>query len=301
MIQNNSLRTEWLLAFITAILLAPFLSKAFHIDDPLFIWTAKQIIHYPLDFFGFEKNWYGHVQPMHVINQNPPLVSYFQALIGLFFGWNEIIMHTAFLIPAIAVTIGVYRLTKEFCQKAVFPSLFFILMPGFLVSATNIMSDVPMLAFYVWSILYWKKGLRENTWKFSAFGALLASVAALTKYFAITLVPLLFIYSCLEIKRPRLLFLWLFLPIGILTLYQINTQRLYGHGLFGDAAAYALNFAPSMGEGESLKQIFSSLISGLCFLGGSMLPVSFLFPFLYPSNTRLFLGGAAPLICCFIW
>ena len=301
MIRNNILRPEWLLAFITILFLAPFLSKAFHIDDPLFIWTAKQITQYPLDFFGFEKNWYGFVQPMHEINQNPPLVSYFQALIGFFFGWSEIAMHTAFLVPAIAVTIGVYRLGKEFCQKAVFASLFFILMPGFLVSATNIMSDIPMLACYVWSIVYWKKGLKENTWKFFALGAFLASVAALTKYFAITLVPLLFIYSCLEKKRLSLPLLWLLLPVLILILYQINSKMLYGHGLFGDAAAYALNFAPSMGAGKSFKQIFSSLINGLSFLGGSMLSVIFLFPFLYSSKARLFLGGVFPLIGCFLW
>ena len=39
--------------------LVPFLGKAFHVDDPLFLWTARQIIEKPGDFFGTTVNWLG--------------------------------------------------------------------------------------------------------------------------------------------------------------------------------------------------------------------------------------------------
>ena len=39
--------------------LAPFARKAFNVDDPLFLWTARQIARDPADFFGFNVNWYG--------------------------------------------------------------------------------------------------------------------------------------------------------------------------------------------------------------------------------------------------
>jgi len=42
---------------ITAAALAPFLNKAFHIDDPLFIWMAQQIAKHPFDHYGFYVNW----------------------------------------------------------------------------------------------------------------------------------------------------------------------------------------------------------------------------------------------------
>jgi hypothetical protein len=38
-----------LLAVVTAAALAPFLHKAFYVDDPLFIWMAQQIVRHPLD------------------------------------------------------------------------------------------------------------------------------------------------------------------------------------------------------------------------------------------------------------
>ena len=66
----------------TVALLAPFVGKAFHIDDPIFLWTAEQIVQAPADFFGFAVNWYGVSEPMHMINKNPPLVSYYLALVG---------------------------------------------------------------------------------------------------------------------------------------------------------------------------------------------------------------------------
>src|SRR5438270_5558613 len=46
-----------LLVVVTTAALAPFLNKAFHIDDPLFLWMAQQIAKHPLDPYGFEVNW----------------------------------------------------------------------------------------------------------------------------------------------------------------------------------------------------------------------------------------------------
>jgi len=37
-------KTRLLLIAITIAALAPFLNKAFHVDDPLFLWIAQQIV-----------------------------------------------------------------------------------------------------------------------------------------------------------------------------------------------------------------------------------------------------------------
>jgi len=81
------------LALATAAALAPFLNKAFHIDDPLFLWMAEQITRHPLDPYGFTVNWAGPPQPMWVAMQNPPLCSYFIAAVSALFGSNEIALH----------------------------------------------------------------------------------------------------------------------------------------------------------------------------------------------------------------
>ena len=68
-------RARWLLAACTLAALLPFLGKAFHMDDPLFIWTAKHIQSHPLDFYGFKVNWGYAEMPMTIdIAKSPALL-----------------------------------------------------------------------------------------------------------------------------------------------------------------------------------------------------------------------------------
>ena len=57
--------------FITSFLLwpclrrlLPFSGKAFNVDDPLFVYVARQITHHPLDPYGFKVNWFLDAVPM---------------------------------------------------------------------------------------------------------------------------------------------------------------------------------------------------------------------------------------------
>src|SRR5438477_9056108 len=111
----SSYKSQALLAVITAAALAPFLDKAFYVDDPLFIWMAQQIAQHPLDPYGFDLNWSSFTQPMSLVMQNPPLCSYYIAAIGSIFGWSEISLHTAFLFWAIMSILGTFALAQRFC------------------------------------------------------------------------------------------------------------------------------------------------------------------------------------------
>ena len=59
-------------AFIAAILI-PFSDKAFHMDDPMYIWAAKHIVSDPVNFYGFNVNWFGIETPMPYAMKNRPL------------------------------------------------------------------------------------------------------------------------------------------------------------------------------------------------------------------------------------
>ena len=52
--------------------LLPFATRAYHIDDTLFVWAAQHIAAHPLDFFGFPVHWYDTWMPMAEVTQNPP-------------------------------------------------------------------------------------------------------------------------------------------------------------------------------------------------------------------------------------
>jgi 4-amino-4-deoxy-L-arabinose transferase-like glycosyltransferase len=259
-----------LLLLITVAALAPFLGKAFHIDDPLFIWMAQQIAKHPLDPYGFEVNWASFPEPMWQQMQNPPLCSYYIALVGSVFGWSEIALHVAFLFWATMSILGTFALARRFCPQPFLAALLTLFTPVFLVSATNVMCDVMLLALWVWSIELWLRGLDSGKWTMSILSALLAAAAVLTKYFGIALVPLLGVYTILREPKKWTRLLFLMIPIAAAAAFEFWTKSQYGRGLFTAAMFFARGASKTFGQAMPAQ-----LLIGLAFLGGSLVAPAF--------------------------
>ena len=237
LVKESSTFQVLVVVVVPLLCLVPFVTKAFHIDDTLFLWAARHIMAHPFDFYGFSANWYGQEMPMFEITMNPPLVSYYIAAATSLLGWSELALHAAFLVPAVAASLGTYYLARPLCPGPHLAALIAVLSPAFLVSSTNVMADTMMLAFYVWAAGLWLHGLRDRSlWRLLASAALIV-LASLTKYFGISLVPLLFLYSILA---RRTLGGWVFvlaIPVVALLGYQGLTYSLYGRGLLWNSAS----------------------------------------------------------------
>ena len=160
------------LALAVFLALGPFLAKPFNMDDPLFIWTARQIHAHPFNPYGFDVNWYGTSAPMWSVTENPPLAGYYMALAAGILGWSETALHLAFLLPALAVVLGTHRLARRFCDRPMLAALAVLCAPVFLVSSATVMCDVLMLAFWIWAVVFWVEGLEGNDfWRLSAAGS----------------------------------------------------------------------------------------------------------------------------------
>ena len=277
-------RAPIIVAVITILCLALFLNKAFHIDDPLFLWSAKQIQTNPIDFYGFSINWYGWDMPMSEVTKNPPITCYYIALAASLFGWSEVAMHLVFLIPAAAAALGTYYLAQRFCSRPALAALAAVLTPGFLVSSTNIMCDTMMLAFWVWAVFLWMRGIEKNSFSNLFFAAMLIAICALTKYFGMALLPLLFVYSLVKKRSLGVWALFLLVPVLIWAGYQWMTYSLYGRGLLSDAAGYATGYNPRQG----LKWLYRGL-TGLFFTGGCIATAMFYIPVLW--SRRVLING----------
>jgi tetratricopeptide (TPR) repeat protein len=286
---HPSARFQSLLVVLVPLLcLVPFVTKAFHTDDTLFLWAAKNIQNHPGDFYGFTANWYGQVRPMFDINMNPPLVSYYIAAVASLTGWSELTLHLAFLIPALAASLGAYYLARLLCPRPHLAALVAVLTPAFLVSSNNIMSDIAMLAFYTWAAALWLHGFRVHSpWRLLA-SAILITLCCLTKYFGLTLVPLLFVYSLVANKRAGRWLFFLLIPVAILAGYQWLTYTLYGRGILWGAASYAITVGHRHGS-----QWLTKALTGLAFTGGSLAAVAFWAPFLW--TRRVWAGGGTLL------
>ena len=266
----SRLREALIVCALTLFCLVPFLTKAFNIDDPLFIWCAKHIVGHPLDPYGFSVNWYGTEMQMSAVTKNPPLACYYLAIVGTLFGWQEFALHAAMLIPAIAAMLGTYLLAARLCGRPLEAALAALFTPVFLLSSTTVMCDTMFLAFFVWAVLIWIIGLDKNQHSYFALSAFMIGICALTKYYGIVLIALLPIYA---LMKKRALGWWapcLLITVVMLIAYQLITQNLYGRGLLLDAASYANVFRQHHGHGYLPKMLI-----GLSFTGGCVASVLF--------------------------
>lgn len=254
------------LVLLTLGIIAPFLNKAFHVDDPLFLWMADQIRRHPLDPYGFNVNWIGAPEPMWSAMQNPPLCSYFIAAATSVFGSGEIALHAVFLIWPLTAVLGVFALGRRASPSPLMAALLTLLTPVFVVSATNVMCDVMLLALYTWSIELWISGLENRNWSFFAASVLCASAAALTKYFGVSVVALLLAYTLSSKPRVWRSLFWLGLPMAVALVYDCWTRAKYGHPLFTGASHYAQMISGRYGKPWPKQFLVGCSFSGGCFL-----------------------------------
>jgi len=292
--QPEILKKSWIsrhpllvIGILLLICLGPFINKAVHMDDPLFIWTGKWIQKHPFDFFGFGVNWFNTATPMWVANCNPPLMSYFLAAVASVFGWDEKVLHLAGLAVAFAAAAGIYSLARMWCERPLLAAVIAIFTPAFLVSSTTLMCDVLMLAFWIWALVFWERALANGQcrWQFIGAGAL-AGLAVLAKYGAITLLPLLPIIAILRARKPGWWLPGAAVPWIMVAAYEWITAGMYGRGLLSVASGFAQSHASRFVGGWLAREIV-----GLAFAGGCLLPLLCFAPWLWPWRTLL-KGGA---------
>jgi Dolichyl-phosphate-mannose-protein mannosyltransferase len=269
---GKSSKARLLLVAITIAALAPFLTKAFHMDDPLFLWMAQQIAKHPLDPYGFSVNWSTFPEPMSKVMQNPPLCSYYIAAVASLTGWSELALHLAFLIWPILSILATFAVARRFCGEPLIAALLTLFTPVFLVSATNIMCDLMLLALWLWSIECWIAGLDDQRWRLLALSAVLATAAALTKYFGISIVPLLAAYTLARDRGFSRNLAWLLVPVTSVIVFELWTKTHYGTGLVG-GAVYLSRTIAKLGP-----PWFGQLLTGLAFTGGCAFSALFCLP-----------------------
>src|ERR1035437_2883605 len=281
-------KPELMLALAVLIALAPFINKPFNMDDPLFIWAAKQIQACPIDPSGFNVNWYGNAAPMWEVTKNPPLAPYYIAVGAAVLGWGERALHFLFLLPAVAAIVGTYRLARHFCSRPMLAACATLCTPAFLVSSTTLMCDTLMLAFWVWAVVLWVEGMeRDNFLRLAGSGVLIA-LAALTKYFGVCLIPLLAAYSFIDRRRIGRWSGCFLIPVAALAAYQWATQALYGKSLLSAAGDYATTTNGLFGISHA-----ATGLAALTFTGGCLAVAAFLAPFLWRART---LAGFAAFV-----
>jgi len=268
--------------------LAPFLGKAFHVDEPLFIWMARHIQEHPLDPYGFSVNWYGTPAPMAEVMRNPPLVPYVMAVWAAIAGWSEWSLHALFLAAAVAAVLGTYSLASSLCRRPVLAACAAAASPAFFVSSTTVMCDVPMLALFVWSLAWWVRGIDAGDRRSLGIAAMLGALAVLTKYNGAILMLLFAVYAWRK-RAPVTWMAYASVPVVALAACLALIALRYGAGTLGQAITLA---APDQSAAPA-SAIATQTTVTLAFVGGCFITVLFSAFALWPRWTIGVVGLAA--------
>jgi hypothetical protein len=244
------------------VLLLPFLTKAVNIDDAFFLAIADHITHDPLHPYDFHYNWTGHLDYVWNEMKNPPFIFYFQAFILRFLGRSELVLHTVFLVYPLAASLAMAALARRVVRRPLYPTFLLIACPAFLVSASSLMMDVPVLAFYLLAVVSFVAGAEQDRAAPRIAAGLAAALAVLTKYFALSLIPLLAAYALLHRKNLARNLSVLLLPAAAFAAWHLYGEIFHGGGHLWKAMSYR--------SGEHLRwaHILRQLTATLTFTGG---------------------------------
>jgi len=116
-------------------------------------------------------------------------------------------------------------------------------------------------------------GIETGKQVFLFLSALFITLSALSKYFGISLIPLVLVYTIIVKCRPGWWIMYLLGACALLWGYNAVTVKMYGHGLLTDAVSYTQNIDPLLSGSVWIKSVVA-----LVFTGGSLLSILFYMP-----------------------
>ncbi len=221
-------RTLGLLLLLTLGITLPFVTQAFHIDDPTFIAIARQIVRDPWRPYSFSINWLATERPAFEVLANPPLIPAYIALVTALLGEREVVLHLAFIPIALLATWGVWRCATCFVRHPGIATACYLVTPAFVVSSHTLMPDIALVALASHAVASFVSGFRDRRSGQIALGATLAGMACLTRYNGLVLIPLFLITWWVNRKRNGSQVAWVALPISILGLWSLHNILVYG-------------------------------------------------------------------------
>jgi hypothetical protein len=181
---NKSLiRSAMPAILLSLLLIAPYLNKAFTIDDPVFLEEARHVLTDPLHPSAFEMVW--RFQPERVSQLVPtgPVIAWLLAP-SLFAGgseWSAHIIELVMLWVGILATVSLARrlgLTETWPAAA---GLLVVAMPTVLAMTGTAMPDVPAMTVGVMGIERLAAWREERRWSQAVLAALFLGLAPLTR------------------------------------------------------------------------------------------------------------------------
>ncbi len=250
-----------LIAVVVAAVTLPFLDKPFHIDDPVFLRMAENVLETPLHPYRGEFDWLGVSQPLWGLVTNPPLISFYAAPWVALGGFSEVVLHLAMIPFYLLLAASVLFLGKRF-TRAPWLSVLFVMGSAGVVVSGNVMQDVPGAALASASVAAFLLGVDRRRRGWLVTSGILAGLAVLMKYSAVIVVPLVATYALLA-RRPWALLPWSLPCVAILGAWGFH--NVVAHGELHLASVFAITGRIARDRSE-VMHVTPSVVGSICFL-----------------------------------
>jgi 4-amino-4-deoxy-L-arabinose transferase-like glycosyltransferase len=199
------LRAAWPSLLVVVLALAPFLGKAFTIDDTLFLRVAEHALEQPLSPMAFTYTWAETPERMSELLANGPLGGYLLVPTVLAGGaeWVAHVTWWILLATAVLATVSLGLRIGLPALHAGFAGLLVGTAPAVLTLASTNMPDVPALtlaALGMERLFAWRK---EQRWHQAVAAALALGLAPLARSQTILLWPLAGLVPLLDAVERR--------------------------------------------------------------------------------------------------
>lgn len=247
-----------------------FINKPFHIDDTLFLTMADLM---PWSFVGtgggeayFLGEYYPHLNPFE--STHPLLIPWILKLLDALQGsgkpafWK---FHLFFLIfPSLLLYFNAQML--QVLDKDRRWLLLLGFSPLLFVNATNLMTDIAMVAFWCGTLSGTVLALERKVPRYAIQAAVCLGLALLTSYQSVALFPLIGVLLLVRRAPFKLWFLILGSPLFVLIAYLLVVFSFTGFFPFL-ASGIEINIASEVGSGLNLEKILHKLVATFDFLG----------------------------------
>lgn len=259
-------------------------------------WIVSILLVNPFANFPLNDDWAFSESVSHLVNEGQIKFSDWQsmtliaqvfwgALFCIPFGFSFIALRVSTLFLGLLGVFSVYLLMQEIGANrriAFFAALLIAANPFYFVLSNSFMTDIPFFAFFVLSLLFFIKGMRNDRYFMISLGVLFSLTAVFIRHIAIV-IPLSFAVAYVAKKECRVRAVAVasfvvFFEVGSLALYQwwlTASQRLPRlYNLKTDALLNLFNTPLH----KTMIQLCYNIVIAAVYIGFFISPFLFLIP-----------------------
>lgn len=254
--------------FLPLVLGAPFVGRAFFVDDNYQMLMARGTLEHPLRPYDFKADDNGLAnsgwdpgQPPRMVN--PPLHHYILGFFSYLVGDRLAGVRALSLLLAGGSAIFIYLLAARLAVAPLGATVLAVLTPAFWLSSYSLLIDSTLLFFFLGALWTWIEGLRRRSTAWLAVSGLLMGLTLMAKYTGVLLFPVAALYAWTDRDhgrrwKPLLTFL---IPLGIFGVWSGWNVATYGAVHFTESAKRVVQ---TFSWGHGL--IFLTFLSGVFLL-----------------------------------